>query len=147
MKYRNCVTWTARLAVLAGAVLWSGWYAAAADVVEPFNGKDLSGWKFRGNADQSKWVVGTAKLKEGKPAELEVTPGGQEMINAARSLDIFTEAKFGDCLIELEVMVPEGSNSGIYLMGNYEIQVLDSFGKKEVDAGDMAPSTPTLRRS
>ena len=34
-------------------------------------------------------------------------------------------------------MVPKGANSGIYLMGNYEVQVLDSFGKKQVDTGDM----------
>ena len=59
------------------------------------------------------------------------------MINTAHSVDIYTEAKFGNCLIELEVMVPKGANSGIYLMGNYEVQVLDSFGKKQVDAGDM----------
>ena len=30
--------------------------------------------------------------------------------------------------IELELMVPLGSNSGIYLMGEYEVQVLDSYG-------------------
>ena len=34
-------------------------------------------------------------------------------------------------------MVPKGSNSGIYLMGEYEVQVLDSFGKKRVGRGDM----------
>ena len=151
MKYRGCVTWAARLAIISCAFLWIGRYVLAADVVEPFNGKDLAGWKFRAGANQSKWVVGTAKLKEGKPAEIEVVPGGHEMINAARSVDIYTEAKFGDCLIELEVMVPEGSNSGIYLMGNYEIQVLDSFGKQDVDAGDMgavyANAAPKLNAS
>jgi hypothetical protein len=39
--------------------------------------------------------------------------------------------------VTLEVMVPHGSNSGIYLMGNYEVQVLDSHGKKTVSAGDI----------
>jgi hypothetical protein len=31
---------------------------------------------------------------------------------------------------------PKGSNSGVYFMGRYEVQILDSFGKKEVDFGD-----------
>ena len=53
------------------------------------------------------------------------------MINAAASVDIYTEQRFGDCTIELEFMVPKGSNSGVYNRGLYEIQVFDSFGKKE----------------
>jgi hypothetical protein len=51
--------------------------------------------------------------------------------------DIYSKEKFGDCTIHVEVMVPKGSNSGIYLMGEYEIQILDSFGKKNVGPGDM----------
>jgi hypothetical protein len=53
------------------------------------------------------------------------------------SLDIYSKAKFGDCRIELEVMVPKGSNSGIYVMGEYEIQVLDSWGRVKMGSGDM----------
>ncbi|MDB4685865.1 DUF1080 domain-containing protein, partial [Akkermansiaceae bacterium] len=34
-------------------------------------------------------------------------------------------------------LVPKDSNSGIYLMGRYEIQILDSHGKENVDYGDM----------
>jgi hypothetical protein len=135
----KCRLWTARIVAVSALVLGAGWIALAADqCVEPFNCKDLTGWKLRGNAERSKWVVGTAKLQEGKPAELDVTSGGTEMINSAsHSVDIYSEAKFGDCLIEVEVMVPKGSNSGIYLMGNYEIQILDSFGREKMGPGDM----------
>jgi hypothetical protein len=51
--------------------------------------------------------------------------------------DIYTEASFGDCEVHVELMVPKGSNSGVYLMGRYEIQVLDSFGKKKPTKGDL----------
>src|SRR6185503_15868677 len=53
--------------------------------------------------------------------------------------DTYSEQKFGDCVIEVEVFVPKGSNSGIYVMGEYEVQVFDSFGKedKKMGQGDM----------
>jgi len=53
------------------------------------------------------------------------------------SFESGAEVKAGDVLVELEVMIPKGSNSGIYLMGEYEVQVLDSFGKQQVGPGDM----------
>jgi hypothetical protein len=128
-----------RVAVLAAALLVTvSSVSAAEQAVEPFNGKDLTGWKLRGNEKQSKWTVGTAKLKADNPAAIEVTPGGHELINAAsHSCDIYTAAKFGDVAVEIDILVPKGSNSGVYLMGEYEIQVLDSFGKKNVGPGDM----------
>lgn len=48
-----------------------------------------------------------------------------------------TIEQFGDCTIEAEFLIPQGSNSGIYLMGRYEIQILDSHGKEKVGYGDM----------
>jgi len=105
--------------------------------VEPFNGKDFTGWHLKGNPPQSKWVVGAAALDLDNPSKLVAKPGGNEMIDLATSLDLYTEAKFGDAVIEVEVMVPKGSNSGIYMMGEYEIQILDSFGRKKLGMGDM----------
>jgi len=105
--------------------------------VEPFNGRDFSGWKFKGDVKKSQWVVGTAALDPANPRKLVCQPGGREMIDLATSLDIYTEQKFGDAIVEVEVMVPEHSNSGVYVMGEYEIQVLDSFGKAKVGPGDM----------
>jgi hypothetical protein len=121
------------LLVLAAGQSWA-W------VVQPFNGKDLTGWKTRPQGQaQSKWVVGKASLNAENPKRFQVEQGGPELINDTEwgGLDLYTEAKFGDCLIEVEVMVPKGSNSGIYLMGEYELQVLDSFGKEKIGMGDM----------
>ena len=124
--------------------LWAVWtlapvaYADEPKPVEPFNGKDLTGWRFKGdNKERSKWRVGKATLDPSDPARLAVSPDGHELINAERGVDIYSEYKHGDAVIEVELMVPKGSNSGVYVMAEYEVQVLDSFGKKEVDAGDI----------
>src|SRR5262245_17399133 len=96
--------------------------AAVVHAVEPFNGKDLSGWKTKGDAKRSKWVVGKAALAK-NPSAFDVEKGDGELINAATGVDVYTEEKFGDCQVELEFMIPKGSNSGVYLMGEYEVQV------------------------
>ena len=129
--------WLAGWAVLIG----TGLPPAQADddkPIEPINGIDLSGWKTKGEASKSHWTLGKASLKPTDPAQIEVAPGGKELINSAGGgVDLYTEQKFGDVHIELEVMVPKGSNSGIYLMGEYEIQVFDSFGKEQPTQQDM----------
>jgi hypothetical protein len=111
------------------------------DAVLLFNGKDLDGWMFHGDRQMSKWVVGTAAMSPDDPKLLVAEKGQGEMINVVshhgESLDIYSKEKFGDCRIELQVMVPNGSNSGIYVMGEYEIQVLDSYGRTKMGPGDM----------
>ena len=110
-------------------------------VVEPFNGKNLSGWDLRQPRDRSKWTVGAAQVDPQNPAGLVLTFTGKaqaELVNLeSHSVDISTAKKFGDCTIELEFMLPKGSNSGVYVMGEYEIQILDSFGKKDLTYGDL----------
>ena len=109
----------------------------AAQAVEPFNAKDLTGWKLKGPAEKSKWKVGSAALDPSAANKFVVTEG-KDLVNAAGAgVDIYSEAKHGDALIEVELMVPKGSNSGVYVMGEYEVQVLDSFGKEKMGTGDI----------
>lgn len=106
-----------------------------AQEVKPFNGKSLEGWtgKPGSGAGPSLWVVGSAKPDPANPKKFVVDPKGKELINNTdahgKSLDFYSTALHGDALITLEVMVPQGSNSGVYVMGEYEVQVLDSYGK------------------
>jgi sugar phosphate isomerase/epimerase len=104
-----------------------------------FNGQNLDEWVTKGR--NSKWVVGKARMSSENPKQLVADDGIGEMVNLASrhgdSVDIYSKAKFGDCRIELELMVPKGSNSGIYVMGEYEIQVLDSYGHVKMSRGDM----------
>jgi hypothetical protein len=132
---RSCVGWVIVVSVLAG------WVRADEKVVEPFNGKSLEGWKLKGNNEQrSHWTVGEASLSPDNPRELKVgeAKGKGALVNAkGAGVDLFTEQEFGDCVVSLEVMVPKGSNSGIYVHGNYEVQILDSYGKEKVGPGDI----------
>jgi sugar phosphate isomerase/epimerase len=111
------------------------------DAVVLFNGKDLNNWMVKGDKEKSKWVVGTAEMSSKNQQTLVNKSGFGEMINMAAehgdSLDIYSKEKFGDCLIELQLMVPKGSNSGVYVMGEYEIQVLDSWERVKMGMGDM----------
>src|SRR5690606_18119545 len=51
--------------------------------------------------------------------------------------DLVTQEKFGDFVIRYEYMVPKNSNSGLYLRGRYEIQILeDSERKKPAPGGN-----------
>ena len=102
----------------------------ADETIAPLNGKDLTGWPTKDPKNRSLWKVGKAGLNNEDQRKIVASDGGRALINtAARGVDIYTLQKFTDVRIELEVMVPKGSNSGIYVMGEYEVQVFDSFGK------------------
>lgn len=80
--------------------------------IAAFNGKDLSGWKAQDPRRPLGWTV-----KEGALA------------NEERANNIYTEQRFTDFKLEVEFNVAPKSNSGIYLRGRYEIQVLDDHGQ------------------
>ncbi|MDN3580111.1 family 16 glycoside hydrolase [Mucilaginibacter flavus] len=50
--------------------------------------------------------------------------------------DLYTKSTYGDVDIELDYLMAKGSNSGIYLQGRYEIQLLDSWGTVNPKSGD-----------
>lgn len=51
--------------------------------------------------------------------------------------NLFTKLEHGDIYMEFDVMIPKGSNSGIYLQSRYEIQINDSWGVKIPTSSDM----------
>jgi hypothetical protein len=125
---------------LCAFVIW----ASAEDKKSPsqgealFNGKDLGAWKLIDPKapERSKWsVVAGVKLKEGKPTELGGETGNGVLLNGGdgKGLNLLSEAEHADCELHVEFNVAKGSNSGVYFMGRYEIQILDSFGKKDAD--------------
>ena len=105
----------------------------------PFNGKNIDNWKAK-HPDKGKWVVGKAGVDPKDSKKLADLGGGSDLINLQPGTDLFAEEKYGECTVEVEFMIPKGSNSGVYLMGEYEVQIYDTFAKKGKDPkpGDMA---------
>lgn len=56
---------------------------------------------------------------------------------AEKKSHLFTQMEHGDIDLEIDVMMPKGSNSGIYFQGRYEIQLFDSWGKETATSADM----------
>lgn len=142
LRLANCFTCVAAFVIFAGPANAANEKSDSNDI-RPFNGKNLDGWKFKGDKTKSHWIVGRAKVDENDPRRLLVSEAqddvrNNELINATgRGVDLYTEDKFGDGTYEVEFMVPKGSNSGIYVMGEYEVQVLDSYGRDKVGPGDV----------
>jgi hypothetical protein len=86
-----------------------------------FNGKDLTGWKLVNPKQASGWGVEDGVL---------INRVAQEEGKPHKSFgNLRTEKEFEDFKLTLETRVGKGGNSGIYLRGIYEVQVVDSFGK------------------
>ena len=102
------------------------------EAMQLFNGKDLSGWAPRDPEKSNLW-----KAEKGALA------------NGGQGADLVSEAKFEDFRLHIEVNVPPGANSGIYLRGRYEVQVQDDFGKEPASrnmGGIYGQVTPTSDR-
>jgi hypothetical protein len=92
-------------------------------------------------------VAEVKKGKKSKPVAIQSTPQPVTFTSGAGILlnmnddtkkdHLVTNFEHGDLELELEVMLPRGSNSGIYLQGRYEVQLLDSWGVKNPKFGDI----------
>ena len=79
-----------------------------------FNGKDFAGWHVRNDKAHNAWSVADGVLKN------DLKTGGH-------GVDLITDAKYWNFTVRYEYMVPDGSNSGFYLRGRHEIQILGDY--------------------
>jgi hypothetical protein len=85
-------------------------------------------------------VAGGASAVRGQAAPLTAEPGTGVLVNTPVSGaqgHLFTTFEHGDLDLSLDVMLPKGSNSGIYLMGRYEVQLFDSWGVRSPTSADL----------
>lgn len=114
---------------LSCIVLAAALAAAAEQKRMSLVGKDLSAW--RGESED--WViVGEAKMDPANTRQLTTRPGTGVAVNGpkGRTRNLLSKYEHGDVEAHVEFLVPEGSNSGVYFQGRYEIQILDSWGVK-----------------
>ncbi len=111
--------------------------------------RELEAWK----SPSAKWVVaGGAALDPANPRKLVATPGKGVLVNSppGRLPDLVTKEPFTDLEAHVEFLIPKGSNSGVKLMGRYEIQIEDSYGLKRPltgsDCGGIYPRAETRPR-
>lgn len=106
----------------------------------PLIGSGFDEWQVEGSEQPNRgWLnVGDAAVSESDPRLLTTSPGSLVLVNgktgAAEHLISYFEHR--DIQLHVEFMVPKGSNSGIYLQGRYEIQILDSWGKEDPQFSD-----------
>jgi putative membrane-bound dehydrogenase-like protein len=100
-----------------------------------FGDKDLGAW----DKPAKEWIIaGDAALDAMNPRRLVPKPGTGVLVNGpkGRAANLVSKEKFTDVEAHVEFLIPKGSNSGVKLMGLYEIQIFDSYGKKELTGSD-----------
>jgi len=101
---------------------------------------DLSNLNDFNNPTANWRIGGTVHADINKSHQLSYTPGNGILLNLpdeAAHKDLYTNFKHGDMDIELDCMMAKESNSGIYLQGRYELQLLDSWGVIHPRSSDM----------
>ena len=96
---------------------------------------ELSAWR----EPTGTWkIVGEAVINPEDKKLLATNPGDGILVNGpdGTTVDLFTKAEFGDVQAHIEFMVPQGSNSGVYFMARYEVQIFDSWGVEQPQFSD-----------
>ncbi len=109
-------------------------------VVLPFQKMALNDITEFKEATENWKIGGSVYADRSKQNTLESTKGSGVLVNIpeeGKRGHLFTVFEHGDIDLELDVMIPKGSNSGIYFQGRYEVQLFDSWGVKEAQHSDM----------
>jgi hypothetical protein len=101
---------------------------APADAIILFDGTDLSAWVASDGSD-AKWILGDGYMEAVK-----------------KSGPVQTRQEFGSCQLHVEFATPANvmgsgqgrGNSGVFLQGQYEVQVLDSYENRTYADGQCA---------
>ncbi|MFC5412928.1 DUF1080 domain-containing protein [Larkinella bovis] len=131
-------TMFARLVMGVGWVFTAGLAMAQPKTDQPtaLPLNDLSAFQKPGN----NWrIVSDVSADLNQNNVLKSVPGTGVLANLPAkdgNIDLVSNFQHGDVDLDLDFLIAKGSNSGVYLQGRYEIQLLDSWGVKNPKAGD-----------
>lgn len=88
--------------------------------IELFDGESLAGWHLMDPEEDEFWKVVDGLLVNDVVDEGDVGEG----------TGLISDRKFWDFKLHVEFEYPKGSNSGLYLRGRYEVQIIDGYGQE-----------------
>ena len=96
------------------------------------SGSDLRGWHGQ-DPKQNDWLATRGVRWDTTAIPIRLTPAsttGDRILNGknGKTVNLVSDRTFGDVELYVEFLIPKGSNSGVYLHGLYEVQILDSYG-------------------
>jgi hypothetical protein len=98
--------------------------------------KDLTFFK---KSSKTWQIVGSVQADLNKVNTLHFTNGTGVLLNLPdhqqKGEDLYSLEDYGDIDLELEYLMASESNSGIYLQGRYEIQLIDTWGATAIRSG------------
>ncbi|MFP4092382.1 MAG: family 16 glycoside hydrolase [Cyclobacteriaceae bacterium] len=106
----------------------------------PFQSLDLNEMNAFQQLEANNWQLAENVYANRKQRQhLEADAGQGILVNLPdeqNRQNLFTAFEHGDIELEADFMMPQGSNSGIYLMGRYEVQLFDSWAKDKLGFQD-----------
>ncbi len=106
----------------------------------PFKTLDLDNLKAFEPVAENWQIVGDVYVDQSKERTFISSPGTGILLNTPdkdNRENLFTSFEHGDIEIELDVMMPIQSNSGLYFQGRYEVQLYDSWGVEKPQHSDI----------
>ena len=112
-------------------------FATLASAQDTLPLSDLSFWK---NANAANWqIAGQATAALHQADVMTATKGSGLLVNipdAKNRANLISTREYGDVDVAFDFMMAHHSNSGFYLQGRYEVQLMDSWGVQTPKYGD-----------
>jgi Domain of Unknown Function (DUF1080) len=98
---------------------------------------DMAYWQ---TSEKTNWQVASKVAADLNKNYTFNTEGGKGVLvnlpDKENKLNLISVAEYGDVDVTFEFMMAKNSNSGFYLQGRYEVQLLDSWGVAKPSTGD-----------